>query len=70
MSSNPNQNFYKSDDGYREQIEKVLKRKIEASEITLDDEKIIRSFLAELRATRGISDVRAAKLVSNISGLR
>lgn len=70
MSPNPNQNFYKSDDGYREQIEKVLKRKTEASEITLDDEKIIRSFLAELRATRGISDVRAAKLVSNITGLR
>lgn len=70
MSPNPNQNFYKSDDGYREQIEKVLKRKTEASEITLDDEKIVRSFLAELRATRGISDVRAAKLVSNITGLR
>lgn len=70
MPSNPNQRFYRSDDQYRDQIERVFARKTEAAEITSDDVMIIRSFLAEIRATRGISDVRAAKLVSNITGLR
>lgn len=70
MSPNPNQRFYRSDDQYREQIERTLTRKVEACEITADDEKIIRSFIAELRATRALSDVRAAKLVSNFTGVR
>lgn len=44
--------------------------KVKASEITETDERIVRAFVAEIRATRGITDVRAAKLVSNITGLR
>jgi integrase/recombinase XerD len=70
MPNNPNQHFYRSDDQYREQIDRTLTRKKEASEITESDEKIIRAFIAELRAVNGISDTRASKLVSNISGLR
>jgi integrase/recombinase XerD len=70
MSNNPNHHFYRSDDQYREQIERTFTRKRKASEITDSDEKIIRSFIAELRAVSGISDIRAVKLVSNISGLR
>lgn len=70
VTKSPNQRFYRSDEQYRDQIDRVLARKKEASEISESDEQIIRSFIAELRATKGISDVRAAKLCSNITGLR
>ncbi len=70
VTKSPNQRFYRSDEQYRQQIEKTLAQKRKASEITDSDEQIIRAFIAELRATKGISDVRAAKLCSNITGLR
>jgi len=70
VTKSPNQRFYRSDEQYRAQIDRVLSKKLKASEITESDEQIIRAFIAELRATRGITDVRAAKLCSNITGLR
>ncbi|MDD1728481.1 MAG: site-specific integrase, partial [Methanospirillum sp.] len=68
--NNPNDRFHRSESEYRAQCENTIKKHLELGTINVDDAHLIESWVSEVRATNGISNIRAAKLTSLITGAR
>jgi len=67
-SANPR--FHKSEEAFRAQCEHSLENRLKEGIITNRDADLIRLFVAELRATVGISNSRAAKITGQLAGAR
>lgn len=67
---NPNERFHQSEAAYRAQCQKTIEKHLNLGTINQDDARLIESWVSELRATNGISSVRAMKLTCLITGAR
>ena len=68
--TNPNGRFHQSEAAYRAQCQKTIEKHLDLGTINQDDARLIESWVSELRATNGISNVRAMKLTCLITGAR
>lgn len=67
-SANPR--FHKSEEKFRAQCEHSLRNRLNEGVINERDAELIQLFVAEMRATVGISNSRAAKITGQLAGAR